>query len=157
MLKPRGQIIRPQPHSFCPRPRSHGIWSHRNWPRMFTVYMTLINIHNIAIDNHFCCVWLLTENYVLNANILVFMLIHTELFSNVSGLGLEKIFGPWPCPHSFWPRPHAQLASLTSLILYSKVLYCIHWMIIWAPNSGHGVSSVMLICLSDVSTWVECY
>ena len=31
---------------------------------------------------------LLTENYVLNANILVFMLIHTELFSNVSGLGL---------------------------------------------------------------------
>ena len=30
--------------------------------------------------------WLLTENYVLNANILVFMLIHTELFSNVSGL-----------------------------------------------------------------------
>jgi len=32
--------------------------------------------------------WLLTENYVLNANILVFMLIHTELLSNVSGLGL---------------------------------------------------------------------
>ena len=28
--------------------------------------------------------WLLTENYVLNANILVFMLIHTELFSKVS-------------------------------------------------------------------------
>jgi len=63
--------------------------------------------------------WLLTENYVLNANILVFMLIHTELFSNVSGvglglihcgLGLEKIFGPRPRP---WP--HAQLASLTSL------------------------------------------
>jgi len=66
--------------------------------------------------------WLLTENYVLNANILVFMLIHTELFSNVSGLGLthcglgfEKIFVPRPRPrsHSFWPR--AQLASLTSL------------------------------------------
>jgi len=46
--------------------------------------------------------WLLTENYVLNANILVFMLIHTGLFSNVSGLGLilihcgfglEKILG----------------------------------------------------------------
>jgi len=32
--------------------------------------------------------WLLTENYVLNANILVFMLILTELFSNMSGLGL---------------------------------------------------------------------
>ena len=32
--------------------------------------------------------WLLTENYVLYNNILVFMLIHTELFSNVSGLGL---------------------------------------------------------------------
>ena len=35
--------------------------------------------------------WLLTENYVLNANILVFMLIHTELFSNVSGLGLYTV------------------------------------------------------------------
>ena len=65
--------------------------------------------------------WFLTENYVLNANISVFMLIHTELFFNVSGLGhihcglgLEKIFGPQPRPHSFWPRPHAQLASLTS-------------------------------------------
>jgi len=64
--------------------------------------------------------WLLTENYVLSTNILVFMLIHTELFSNVSGLGLihcglglEKIFGPRP--HSFWP--HAQLTSLTSLLL----------------------------------------
>jgi len=34
---------------------------------------------------------LLTENYVLNANILVFMLIHTELFSNVSGLGFGLI------------------------------------------------------------------
>jgi len=72
--------------------------------------------------------WLLTENYVLNANILVFMLIHTELFSNVSalGLGLEKNFGPRPRPHSFWPRPrpwpHAQLASLTSLVLS---LYCV--------------------------------
>jgi len=50
------------------------------------------------------------------------MLIHTELFSNVSvlglihcGLGLVKIFGPRPRPHSFWPRPYAQLASLTSL------------------------------------------
>ena len=48
--------------------------------------MTLINIHNVAIDNHFCCVLVAYENYVLNANILVFMLIHTELFSNVSGL-----------------------------------------------------------------------
>jgi len=37
----------------------------------------------------------------------------------VSGLdlGLEKIFRlrPRPRPHSFWPWPHAQLASLTSL------------------------------------------
>ena len=86
-----------------------------SWPRIFTVHMTLINIHNIAIDNHSVVYWLLTENYVLNANILVFMLIHTELFSKVSGLGLKKIFRPRP--HSFWPRlwPHAQLASLTSL------------------------------------------
>ena len=45
--------------------------------------------------------WLLAENCVLYANILVFMLIHTELFSNMSGLnlihcglGLEKNFGP---------------------------------------------------------------
>ena len=37
--------------------------------------------------------WLLTENYVLNANILVLMLIDTELFSNVSGLGLMP---SWP-------------------------------------------------------------
>ena len=54
------------------------------------------------------------------------MLIHTELFSDVSclglihcglGLGLEKNFGPRPrpWPHCFWPWPHAQLASLTSL------------------------------------------
>ena len=94
-----------------------------SWPRIFTVDMTLINIHNIAISTIIAVVyWLLTENYVLNATILVFMLIHTELFSNVSGLGLihccldlEKIFGPRPRPHSFWPRPHAQLASLTSL------------------------------------------
>ena len=50
--------------------------------------MTLINIHNVAIDNHFCYVLVAYENYVLNVNILVFMLIHTELFSNVSGLGL---------------------------------------------------------------------
>ena len=63
--------------------------------------------------------WLLTENYVLNANILVFMLINTELFSNLSDLGLEKTFGRRPRPHSFWPRPwpHAQLASLTSLVV----------------------------------------
>ena len=36
--------------------------------------------------------WLLTETYVLNAIILVFMLIHTESFSNVSGLGLGLIY-----------------------------------------------------------------
>jgi len=55
--------------------------------------------------------WLLTENYVLNANILVFMLMHTVLFSNVSGIGLrlEKDFGPRP-------RPHDLLASLASLV-----------------------------------------
>ena len=40
--------------------------------------------------------WLLIENYVVNA-ILVFMLIHTELFSNVSGLGLGLGLMPsWP-------------------------------------------------------------
>jgi len=88
---PQGQIIWPRPHSFWPRP--HGIWPrpHRNWPQLFTVHMTLIYIHNIAIDNHFCCVlvayWKLCCER-LNANILVFMLIHTELFCNVSGLGL---------------------------------------------------------------------
>jgi len=58
------------------------------------------------------------------------MLTHTELFSKVSGLGLslglihcglglglETFFRPRlrPRPHSFWPWPHAQLASLTSL------------------------------------------
>jgi len=70
--------------------------------------------------------WLLTENCVLYANISVFMLIHTELFSNMSGLnlihcvlGLEKNFGPRP--HSFWPWPHAQTASLTSLLPYGTL------------------------------------
>ena len=28
-----------------------------------------------------------------------------------------QIIRPQPRPHSFWPRPHAQLASLTSLLL----------------------------------------
>ena len=61
------------------------------------------------------------------------MLIHT-VFSNVSGLslglmhcgsglGLEKNF--WPRRHSFWPRPwpHAQLASLTSLMFIEFILF----------------------------------
>jgi len=55
------------------------------------------------------------------------MLTHTELFSNVSGLGLihcglglglEKILGPRPRPDflaSASASAHAQLASLTSL------------------------------------------
>ena len=54
------------------------------------------------------------------------MLIHTELFSNVSGLGLEKNFVLRPRPHSFWPRPRpwpqAQLASLTFLHPIRSVL-----------------------------------
>ena len=56
------------------------------------------------------------------------MLIHTESFSDVPGLGLihcglglEKNFGPRPRPHSFWPWPHAQLASLTSLLPYGTL------------------------------------
>ena len=53
--------------------------------------------------------WLLTENYVLNANISVLMHTHTELFSNVSGLGLEKNFGPRPRP-----RPHSLASALAS-------------------------------------------
>ena len=57
--------------------------------------------------------WLLTENYVLNANILVFMLIHTELLSNVSGLGLKKIFGPRPRP---WPLVQIQTMCQTVLM-----------------------------------------
>jgi len=71
--------------------------------------------------------WLLTENYVLNASVLI----HTELFSNVSGLGLENFFGPRPRPrpHSFWPRPrpwpHAQLASLTSLLWSTAYIVCL--------------------------------
>jgi len=85
--------------------------------------------------------WLLTENYVLYANILVFMLINTELFSNVSGLGLihcdlglKKIFGPRPRPHSFWrfwprPRPYAQLASLTSLCITD-----LYWYHVFLPH-----------------------
>ena len=59
---PRGQIIRPQPwpHSFWPPSRPRGIWPRAqklaSWRRIFTVKKTLINIHNIAIDNHLCCV-----------------------------------------------------------------------------------------------------
>jgi len=54
------------------------------------------------------------------------MLIHTELFSNVFGLGLihcglglglEKIFGPRP--HSFWPRPRAQTWTFDLLTVNS--------------------------------------
>jgi len=66
--------------------------------------MTLINIHNIATDNLSVVYWLLTESYVLNANILVFMLIQTELFSNVSGLGLG-IMPSWPRKHP-WTLLH---------------------------------------------------
>ena len=61
MLRPRGQIIRPQPYSFWP-PSISASWYLASassklvsWPRIFTVHITLINIHNIAIDNHFCC------------------------------------------------------------------------------------------------------
>ena len=59
----RGQIIRPQPrpHSSWPQPRSgpHGISGLSLIEigivaSIFTVHMTLINIHNITIDNHFC-------------------------------------------------------------------------------------------------------
>ena len=53
------------------------------------------------------------------------MLIYTELFSNVSGLGLEKNFGPRPRPHSFWPRPRVQLASLTSLLFGVRPSVCL--------------------------------
>ena len=57
------------------------------------------------------------------------MLIHT-VFSNVSGLslglmhcglGLKKFFRPRR--HTFWPRPHAQLASLTPLMFIEFILF----------------------------------
>jgi len=34
-------------------------WHHRNWPRVLEYNahdINIINIHNIAIDDHFCCV-----------------------------------------------------------------------------------------------------
>jgi len=61
---PRGQVIRllSRPHFLAPASISAS-WhlasasqKLASWPRIFTVHMTLINIHNIAIDNHFCCV-----------------------------------------------------------------------------------------------------
>jgi len=71
------------------------------------------------------------------------MLIYTELFSNVSrlglihcGLGLEKIFGPRPRPHSFWPRPHAQLASLTSVDIIRRNHTCVLKHFINIINTG---------------------
>jgi len=42
----------------------------------------------------------------------VFMLIHTELLSNVSGLGLKKTFGPRPCP-----RPLVQIQTMCQTVL----------------------------------------
>ena len=45
---PRGEIIRPRP-----QPRPHSFWPR---PRSRPHDMTLINIHSIAIDYHFCCV-----------------------------------------------------------------------------------------------------
>jgi len=62
--------------------------------------------------------WLLTENYVLNANILVFMLIHTELFSNVSGLGL--LHCGLGLEKKFW----ASVSSTASLFLASALASC---------------------------------
>jgi len=87
-------------------------------PRYQLVHMTLSNIHNIAIDNHFCCVlvayWKLgSERQYLSLHAYTLSCSLTCLASAYCGLGLEKKFGPRP--HFFWPRPHAQLASLTSL------------------------------------------
>ena len=45
----RGTARAPPPCLATPLP-------YRNWPPIFTVHVTLTNIHNIAIDNHFCCV-----------------------------------------------------------------------------------------------------
>ena len=141
----------PRPHSFWPRPRSrlHGIWPrpHRNWPRGSNIY-SAHDINWYSQNSHrqsfMLCIGCLLKTMFWTPiswprghmgpafchflSISVFTLIHTELFSNVSGLGLihcglgsasKKNLGPRPRPHSFWPRPrpwpHAQLASLTSL------------------------------------------
>ena len=56
--------------------------------------MTLINIYNLVIDVHFCCVLLVA---------------YLKLFL-------------WPRPHSLWPWPRAKLASLTSLSASRGVL-----------------------------------
>ena len=60
IIRPRPQ---PRPYSFWLRPRfrprswhlASASWKLASWPRIFTVHMTLINIHNIAIDNHLRC------------------------------------------------------------------------------------------------------
>jgi len=66
---PRGQIIRPRhrPRSIWPRPRLqrprfHGIWPRPRsiWPRGLEhdINHYLINIYNLVINVHFCCVLL---------------------------------------------------------------------------------------------------
>ena len=60
------------------------------WPRIFTVHMTLINIHNIAIDNHLLCIGCLLKTMFWTP-IFWSSWSCTELFSNVSGLGLSLI------------------------------------------------------------------
>jgi len=52
------------------------------------VASNIYSAHDINYYSQSVAYWLLTEDYVLNANILVLMLTDTELFSNVSGLGL---------------------------------------------------------------------
>ena len=50
MLRPRGQIIRPRPHSIWPRPRPRGIWSR---PRRSGLEHDINNnIYNLVIDVH---------------------------------------------------------------------------------------------------------
>ena len=111
--------------------------------------MTLINIHNVAIDNHFCYVLVAYEKYVLNANILVFMLIHTELFSNVSGLGLglEK---NWTSASLFLASASALASCPAGLVNITVVT----WHLCFGEVEAGGKLSPLLA--DDVAVLLEC-
>ena len=97
-----------------PRSRPHGIWPQKlaSWPRIFTVHIKT-NVHNIAIDNHFCCVlvayWKLCSERQ-----------YISLHAHTHWVVLKRV---WPQPHTLWPQPRqkfwASASSSASLFLAS--------------------------------------
>jgi len=76
-----------------------------------TVRMTLINIHNIATDNHFCCVWVAYWKLCSERQYL-------SLHAHTHWVVLWRV---WPRPHTLWPRlrPRKNFWASASLFLAS--------------------------------------